>query len=270
MDYVRRASWGAPPTTPAAVMPEANGVKIHWLGEKAYRTGEHAHCPAKVRAVRKAHLDHPTEGYVDVAYNLLVCGHGSVYEGRGPGYRSGANGNRTLNTGHYAVCALLGVGETPSPELLGGLRDAIDLLQQFGAGPELLGHRDGYATTCPGDDLENWVKQGAPRPAAPETPAPTPPPVVTPPPPPPAPAIPSGPGPGAYLAQGHTGPMVRQLQQRLHDRGWRITVDGDFGPATRAVVVAFQQDSTAHGWPLTADGLVGPKTWHTLWNRPVS
>lgn len=76
--------------------------------------------------------------------------------------------------------------------------------------------------------------------------------------------------PGLNLSQGSTGIYVREVQQRLADRKWSITVDGDFGPKTKAVVVAFQNDSTAHGWPLTADGIVGKLTWQALWNRPVS
>jgi hypothetical protein len=32
------------------------------------------------------------------------------------------------------------------------------------AGREVLGHRDGYATDCPGPYLYRWVKQGARRP----------------------------------------------------------------------------------------------------------
>jgi hypothetical protein len=58
----------------------------------------------------------------------------------------------------------------------------------------------------------------------------------------------------SMLKQGATGDSVRLLQQRLG-----LPVDGDFGPATRAAVVAFQ---SAH--QLVADGLVGPATWAAL------
>jgi peptidoglycan hydrolase-like protein with peptidoglycan-binding domain len=47
---------------------------------------------------------------------------------------------------------------------------------------------------------------------------------------------------------------IRLLQRRLH-----VAVDGNFGPGTKAAVIAFQ---TAHGLP--GDGVVGTETWHTL------
>jgi len=261
VQLVTRAQWGAPPTTPAADLPTAKGVKVHWIGGP-YTTPDHAQCAAEVRAIRQEHLSDPKQGWVDIAYNLLVCGHGFVFEGRGVRKESGANGDQPLNLAHYAVCAIVGTAEADSPALLQGIGDAIGYLRANGAGPEVLGHRDGYNTDCPGDALYALVHSGHwssnPAPAPDPTHAPTPAP------------IPSGPGPAAYLSQGNTGPMVRELQQRLRDRGWTIDVDGVFGPKTRAVVVAFQQDSTAHGWPLAADGLVGPKTWDALWRRPIS
>jgi murein endopeptidase len=66
------------------------------------------------------------------------------------------------------------------------------------------------------------------------------------------------------LRRGATGPAVRELQTRLNL--WLaavgkppITVDGDFGPRTEAVVKAFQG-----GMGLVVDGIVGPVTWERL------
>ncbi|OII60597.1 hypothetical protein BJP40_09560 [Streptomyces sp. CC53] len=166
MDFVSRSDLGLPPTSPAAYLASTRGVKVHYLGT-AYTSRAYEGCAAYVRQLRAAHLANTAENYVDVAYNLLVCEHGTVFEGRGAHRRSGANGTAELNRAHYAVCALLGSsGLTEPPDaMLRGLRDAIDYLRREGAaGDEVLGHRDGHPTSCPGEPLHAWVRAGAPRP----------------------------------------------------------------------------------------------------------
>lgn len=251
MQLVTRAQWGAPPTTPAADMPTANGVKVHWIGGPYTTPADHSGCAAEVRAIRQEHLDNPTEHWVDIAYNFVVCQHGYVFEARGLRKESGANGDQALNHADYAVCAIQGTNESASNALKNGLRDAIEYLQANGAGNEILGHRDGYNTDCPGDELYAWVHAGAPRPGGPVKP-----PVPVPPPQPaPGPAW-----PGEYLAL--RSPMlhdsnVQRWQQRLHDRGWNITVDGWYGPASASVCRQFQQEKGLS----PVDGIVGPVTW---------
>lgn len=62
---------------------------------------------------------------------------------------------------------------------------------------------------------------------------------------------------------GDKGSGVRAVQAALNRAGSdpQLDIDGDFGPATKAAVVAFQ---TAHG--LDADGVVGEYTWTALIN----
>lgn len=70
-----------------------------------------------------------------------------------------------------------------------------------------------------------------------------------------APPAPSG---GAVLKQGSTGPAVSALQAFLNKNYplySKLTVDGNFGPATKAVVEQFQKRSG-----LAVDGIVGPAT----------
>lgn len=71
----------------------------------------------------------------------------------------------------------------------------------------------------------------------------------------PANALPAWPNVG----QGATGPNVTTVQYLLRHHGHGIAADGEFGPATRSAVVAFQ---SANG--LTADGTVGAQTWPKL------
>jgi hypothetical protein len=62
------------------------------------------------------------------------------------------------------------------------------------------------------------------------------------------------------LQEGSSGPLVKQLQQRLKDKGLNPgNLDGVFGLGTKAAVRAFQK---ANG--LEADGVVGQQTWKTL------
>lgn len=167
MKLVSRADWGARPyRTPSGAIGYAGprkGVKVHYLGTP-YNFGPHSGCAAYVRKLQTSHMD--GNGWSDIGYSFVVCEHGYVYEGRGLKRRNSANGNTALNDAHYAVCGLVGnSGSTvPTAAQLNGIRDAIEYCRREGpAGNELKGHRDGYATDCPGGPLYKWVQEGCPR-----------------------------------------------------------------------------------------------------------
>lgn len=62
------------------------------------------------------------------------------------------------------------------------------------------------------------------------------------------------------LRRGSEGPEVEHLQRRLAAHGFRPgRIDGRFGPATEAAVLAFQLANE-----LLPDGVVGPLTWQAL------
>lgn len=67
----------------------------------------------------------------------------------------------------------------------------------------------------------------------------------------------------AVLRLGAAGAEITLLQQQLAAAGFRPgSVDGRFGPATEAALLAFQR---AHG--LLPDGIAGPISWHALTGR---
>lgn len=78
----------------------------------------------------------------------------------------------------------------------------------------------------------------------------------------PDPGVPAFPG---ETQRGSTGDAVRQVQQRLKDRGWKVTVDGDFGAKTESAVRKYQSEKG-----LAVDGVVGPDTWNSLWTTPTT
>jgi len=69
----------------------------------------------------------------------------------------------------------------------------------------------------------------------------------------------------ADISEGEDDGCVTQLQQLLNDNGAKLTVDGDFGPATLTAVENFQR---AHG--LSVDGIVGPQTKAALLGPPAA
>ncbi|QTU64209.1 peptidoglycan recognition protein family protein [Streptomyces scabiei] len=168
MKLITRAQWGARdykrPNGATPYSRARRGVKLHYLGT-AYTDRSHTQCAGYVRQLQAQHMD--GNGWSDIGYSFVVCTHGYVYEGRGLARRNSANGNTALNEQDYAVCLLVGSSglvEAPAVQLHGA-RDAIDYCRKEGpAGDWLGGHRDGYATECPGDVIYAWVKKGAPRP----------------------------------------------------------------------------------------------------------
>ncbi|KAK2789538.1 hypothetical protein FQN52_006066 [Onygenales sp. PD_12] len=166
--FVSRKDWGAKaPKSSTPVVGNPKGVKIHYTGGHMSKGG-HANCAAKMRQIQLDHQNNKDEGWGDIAYNLGVCQHGYVFEGRGWKLRSGANGNKQLNINHQAVIALVGSsGDTePSSAMVQGIKDAVTYLRKHGAGNEVLGHKDGWATQCPGGPLYQLLKAGKLTPGA--------------------------------------------------------------------------------------------------------
>lgn len=63
------------------------------------------------------------------------------------------------------------------------------------------------------------------------------------------------------LRKGMSGYDVTYMQTRLYNIGYKIDIDGKFGPKTQAAVMSFQTEKG-----LLIDGICGPETWRYLEN----
>lgn len=265
MDFVTRAQWGARPANGQGnALGAPKGTTVHYEGPKM-GSRSHDKCAALVRSIQRFHQ--VTRGWSDIAYNLVVCTHGTVYEGRGSKRGNAANGSTASNLSRYSVCALVGAGDVTPAAMLDGIRDAVEYLRSEGAGAIIDCHSDHSATACPGDALRAWVRRGAPRlgpvkstPSAPAKPASPKPAVFI---KKPAPALPAF--PGTTRRSSRVSGATRAFQSRLKARGWQISVDGIHGNDTDAVIRAFQREKR-----LTPDGIGGPATWAALWRSPIT
>jgi hypothetical protein len=258
------------PASAAPTQTSTKGVKVHYEGTEVSTRllTDHAACIAEWKAIRKSHLANTKENYSDIAYNYGACPHGYLLEGRGIGKRTGANGNQDLNKAHYAIVGLVGSeGLTqPTDGMLGAIRDGIELLRQHGAGSEIKGHKDGYATSCPGPKLYAWVLKGAPRPGG----------TVT------QPSQPTPAKPKVSLAhvvyaarhdpaaaQGHTSykAEVLTVERALKAEGLLPGqyVDGSFGTKTVTAYARWQRSPAGGGYTGDdADGIPGEKSLKLL------
>jgi len=256
MPFVSRAEWGArkPKSAGNSISSHPKGVAVHYEGPKM-GSRDHSKCAALVRSIQDFHMD--TRGWADIAYSFPVCEHGYVYEGRGVGKGSAANGTTAANLAYYAVCGLVGKGDNVTSALTDGIREAIDICRRAGAGNEVVGHRDLFATECPGDVLYSFAKAGAPYSATVSTGgmsahAPAPVPVVQP--------VKAAPKPtaAALTVDGDLGPAtIKRLQQVLG-----TAVDGAISKPSSSVVKAMQKRLG-----ITQDGDWGPATTRALQKR---
>lgn len=250
MNFVSRSQWGARParsTTPIA--HPTRGIANHYEGPRM-GSFDHSTCAGRVKGIQNFHMD--SRGWADIAYSALVCPHGWVYEGRGPNYRTAANGTNDGNAGYLAVCYLSGEGDPLTDAAKQGFIDCHAWLERNGAGRSNVGHRDLFSTACPGEAVYAWTRAGMPAPDGSGA-------VVN---PAPAPTVDDSWRPensDNVYEKGEVGPHVQQIQEAL-----KIPSDGYYGDVTVAAVRTFQQQRG-----LDVDGLVGPQTWAALFPAPA-
>lgn len=144
-------------------------MAVHYSASAAERKEDHTQCDDIMRQIQLGHMSRsptdPSKPWADIAYNFLVCWHGWVFEGRGWGVRSAANGTNYGNDNWFAVCFLGGDSDNRDDVTDAGRRAIWEVIQECGRrydARQTVCHSDLKATACPGNELRNWVKAGTP------------------------------------------------------------------------------------------------------------
>lgn len=162
-DLITRTRWAARPPQGSrnALDPNPKGVAIHWNGPgcaAALRT--HDKCAPFLRSIQAFHMG-PQRGWSDIAYSLFACPHGHLFEGRGKGIGTAANGTNYGNRYFYAIYAMWGEGDGyPPAPLLDAIADGVALCRSWGAGSLTVPHSHFLSTSCPGRDLTALTNAG--------------------------------------------------------------------------------------------------------------
>lgn len=160
-----RSAWDArrPTNKPTLVNPaRRTEFMAHYDGGTALNLPTHADCLARVKADQAFHMD--GRGWSDIGYNGLICQHGRAIEGRGIDYAGAHCPNH--NATAYGFQFMVGGTQTPTPAAYARMaRAQADCATRSGHALRKLGHRDGFATECPGDAIQAWVRAGMPGPA---------------------------------------------------------------------------------------------------------
>ncbi|ANT41098.1 endolysin [Streptomyces phage Nanodon] len=174
VNIISRATWGARPWngTPNSVpLSSRTEFFVHYDGgHPVTRTGY-----AVPKAIESVHIN---QGWSGVGYNFVVDQAGNIYEGRGWGLQGAHCPNH--NVSGIGVQIAIGGDQEPSDKALAACRALYDeACRKTGRTLAKKGHKDGFATACPGPKLYAWVKAGMPAPAGvtppkPSTPSPAP------------------------------------------------------------------------------------------------
>ncbi len=253
IEVVTREQWGARKVSGIKAIGKVKDIFIHHTVSPVGKDPK-----ADVREFQRFHMD--SRGYSDIGYTLLVHPDGTILHGRVVGDKAG-QGAHTLNHNSTGIgISVIGNYEENqvSDALIGHINRAIQYAKDVGwvtDNPTIRPHSAVFATACCGKflkarlgELGGAVSSGSnsQSSAAPSSSG----------------GAPAFPG---LLKKGSKGQSVRLMQQKLKDRGWKITVDGDYGEQTLKIVKAFQADKG-----LTVDGIVGPQTLNAIFNSPVT
>ena len=163
MRVVTRSEWGArePRGRDQLTSDTARGVAVHYTAMNADEQARHETCAERVRGIQRYHMD--SNGWLDIAYNHLFCKHGYVFEGRGYGIRSAANGTNEANSSYFAVC-FLGDDTRRRNDVTRVARVQLARLimeyrRRYAKARQVRPHSAFTPTSCPGDELRGVLRR---------------------------------------------------------------------------------------------------------------
>ncbi|WP_326646044.1 peptidoglycan recognition protein family protein [Streptosporangium sp. NBC_01755] len=157
MKLVNRGAFGWGPSDADPARPR-EGLVIHYDGSDQGLAGKaHSTCVTYWQNTRKFHMG-AARGWADIGYSFGCCPHGYVFEGRGLDRVQAAQPGG--NSSHYSVTLMSGPGEDPTAAQVDAVRQLRVWLMSKGMGAAVKGHRDFFATSCPGDRLYALVRNG--------------------------------------------------------------------------------------------------------------
>ncbi|WJN62650.1 endolysin [Streptomyces phage phiScoe10] len=258
VSIVSRSAWGAKPWngTPDAVsLSQRTEFFVHYHGG----VPPHSTGVGVPREVEKIHL---AQDWAGTGYNFMVDQDGVIYEGRGWGLKGAHCPDH--NVSGFGVYVAIGGDQKPSEKALASVRALYDeACAKTGKALAKKGHKDGFATACPGGPLYAWVQAGMPVKAAP-APAPVKPAPVK-----PKPA--TKPNPiyklAAAVKPGATHVQVRDIQELLMRLGYKIpgAPSNFYGKNTEAAVAAWHERNPKYkNYGVARDTRLGPSGYIAL------
>ena len=158
MNVISRATWGAAPPKETVPIGTVLGWVVHWVGGDRMNAAPTLNQSLALMLSLQAAAFRGLHGdvYFDIEYNFAIDPAGRIFEGRGWGIESGANGTSDAN-GHYlSVVYLAG----PGVPLTAAAKNAFLWLTQEGARryptcEAVIPHDrvPSDSTGCPGPDL---------------------------------------------------------------------------------------------------------------------
>ncbi|MFD3590056.1 peptidoglycan recognition protein [Streptomyces sp. NPDC058683] len=184
---VTRRGWGADESLREKGFVYTGKVKAAFVHHTASGNGyKCSQAPSVIRSIYRYHV--VSMGWRDIGYNFVVDKCGTIYEGRAGGVAKAVKGAHTLgfnnNSMGIAVIGSFGSHKPPAAVVTAIAKLTAWKLGLFGANPKgktylksgggnlypkgknvrlnvISGHRDGYATECPGAKL--YAKLGSAR-----------------------------------------------------------------------------------------------------------